>query len=167
MSSTCASRESVLSSTAACRGWKLPETTLIYPWIVRKFPQARYIYWVRDPRDSILRQHKTDDLSDFGVPYERTSNIREMRAISWKYQSELYKSTPEPEHIIEIRFEDFVLKQDKTLRRLESFLGIPLARIEVRPDSVGRWRKDHDRHDFEFFRDELINYGYTGPANGG
>ncbi len=25
-------------------GWKLPETTLVYPWIVRMFPDAKYIH---------------------------------------------------------------------------------------------------------------------------
>ena len=30
-------------------GWKLPETTLVYPWIVRMFPDAKYIHWVAIP----------------------------------------------------------------------------------------------------------------------
>ncbi len=42
---------SVLGSDAEHRGWKLPETTLIYPWIVRMFPDIKYIRWIRDPRD--------------------------------------------------------------------------------------------------------------------
>ncbi len=40
---------SVLKSNAPYRGWKLPETTLALPWIVRLFPNIKYIYWVRDP----------------------------------------------------------------------------------------------------------------------
>src|SRR5690606_2092269 len=50
---------SVLSSDAERKGWKLPETTLIYPWIVRMFPEIFYIHWVRDPRDAILSKHLT------------------------------------------------------------------------------------------------------------
>jgi hypothetical protein len=49
------------------------------------FPEATYINWWRG--DSILGEHLTDDLSDFGVPYDRTNDVRERRAISWKYQS--------------------------------------------------------------------------------
>src|SRR5438105_14907845 len=36
---------SVIQSPAAHKGWKLPETTLVYPWIVRMFPEMHYIYW--------------------------------------------------------------------------------------------------------------------------
>jgi hypothetical protein len=149
---------SVLQSDAPRRGWKLPETTLVLPWIVRMFPEAYYIYWTRDPRDSILGAHLTDDLADFGVPYERTDDLRLRRAISWRYQYEIMRVTPSPRRRLDVRFEDFVLDQEATLGRLEEFLGFPLARIPVRPDSVGRWRTDPDRHDFPFFPREAL-YG--------
>ena len=55
-------------------GWKIPETTLVYPWIVRMFPDTKFIFWIRDPRDSIINQHKTDDLADFGIPYQPTED---------------------------------------------------------------------------------------------
>jgi len=151
---------SVLSRDAPSRGWKLPETTLIYPWIVRMFPDIHYIFWVRDPRDSIIGAHLTDDLADFGVPYERTDDLRERRAISWKYQTDIYRSTPPPRQLIEVKFEDFVLEQDATLQRVEAYLGFALARIAVRPDSIGRWRKDQERHDFPFFDQAMERYGY-------
>lgn len=156
---------SVLRSKAPCKGWKLPETTLIYPWIVRMLPDLHYIYWVRDPRDCILSRHMTDDLADFGVPYDRTDDVRERRAISWKYQMELYKATPRPRRLMEVRFEDFVLRQEATLKRLEEFLGIPLARIIVRPDAVGRWKLDTERHDFPFFHQDLKAHGYEPLAS--
>jgi len=152
---------SVLASDAPVKGWKLPETVLIYPWIVRKFPEIRYIFWIRDPRDCILSGHLTDDLADFGVPYDHTADLRERRAISWKYQTEIYKATPKPRHLLEVRFEDFVLEQEATLRRLESYLGIPLAKIPVKPEAVGRWREDKERHDFPFFAEALAKYSYA------
>jgi len=152
--------ESVLASDAEHKGWKLPETTLVYPWIRRMFPDIKYIYWIRDPRDSIIGGHLTDDLSDFGIDYDRTEDERERRAVSWKYQVEIVNATPPAAHWIEVRFEDFVLDQERTLARLESFLGIPLARIPVRPESVGRWRTDAGRHDFPFFHEDLVRHGY-------
>jgi len=152
--------ESVMSSSSPNRGWKLPETTLIYPWIVRIFPQIRYIFWVRDPRDSILGGHFTDDLADFGVPYDHTENEQERRAISWKYQCKIYNATPAPRHLLELRFEDFVLKQDETLKKLEDFLGIPMAKIPVKPEAVGRWKTSDEQYDFPIFHDEMIRYGY-------
>jgi hypothetical protein len=148
----------------APRGWKLPETTLIYPWITRMFPDAHYIFWVRDPRDSILNAHLTDDLSDFGVPYDKPADdLLMMRAISWKYQRDIVRATPTPAKCLYLRFEDFVLKQDETLAKLESFLGIPMGKIIVRPDAVGRWKKsseDFSRFD-HLFEQDMIEQGYA------
>ena len=142
---------SVLSNDAERRGWKIPETTLVFPWIARMFPDAYFIYWVRDPRDCILGGHVTDDLADFGVPYTPTDDLRHRRAISWYYQHQLMQATPEPIRNIHVRFEDFVLQQEETLGQLEDFLGFPLARIAVRPETIGRWKTADPPYDFEFF----------------
>lgn len=141
---------SVLDSPAERKGWKLPETTLIFPWIVRLFPDIDYIYWRRDPRDSILSGHVTDDLANFGVPYDRTDDERLRRAISWQYQYDIMEATPSPRRRTDVRFEDFVLRQDATLRRLEDFLRFPLAKIAVDPEAVGRWRTASGPVTFDF-----------------
>lgn len=150
----------VLKSDAPVKGWKIPETTLCYPWIIKMFPDIRYIQWVRDPRDSILSDHVTDDLSVFNIDYDKTDDIRLRRAISWKYQRELMTATPDPKYVCRVRFEDMVLKQDETLKKLSGFLGIPLAKIEMRPDSVGRYKTDGGEHMFDFFREDMIECGY-------
>ena len=155
---------SVLNRRAENKGWKLPETTLIYPWIVRMFPDIRYIHWVRDPRDSIIGSHLTDDLSDFGIEYDKTDDVRLRRAISWKYQREIVKATPSPADTISVRFEDFVLKQNATLRRLEEFLGLPLAKAIVNRDPIGRWKTDEGRHYFDFFEEDMQELGYKRRA---
>ena len=143
------------------RGWKLPETTLIYPWIVRMVPDAHSISWIRDPRDCVIGAHLTDDLHDFGVDYPPAANERERRAISWKYQYDLVRATPKPARLLAVRYEDFIFRQEETLARLETFLGIPLGRIIVRPDPVGRWKTDAGPHFFEFFREAMVDNGYT------
>src|SRR5260221_6554197 len=33
---------SVTDSTAEHKGWKIPETTLVFPWIARMFPEMHY-----------------------------------------------------------------------------------------------------------------------------
>lgn len=152
---------SVLESEAERKGWKIPETTLVFPWIARMFPEAYYIYWARDPRDCILGGHLTDDLSDFGVPYEKTDDLRLRRAISWRYQHEIMRATPVPKHRIDVRFEDFVLKQEETLARLEDYLGFPLARIPVRPESIGRWKTAEGQYNFDFFPGASLYEGDT------
>jgi hypothetical protein len=152
--------KTVLESPAEHKGWKIPETTLCFPWIARMYPDARYIFWIRDPRDSIIGRHKTDDLCDFGIQYPETEDERLRRAISWKYQYDLVRAMPKPRHWIEVRFEDFVLKQDETLARLEGFLGIELAKIPVQTEPVGRWKADEGVHTFDFFEPAMRTYGY-------
>lgn len=158
---------SVLQSDAENKGWKIPETTLVYPWIARMFPDAYYIHWTRDPRDSILGAHVTDDLARFDIPYDHTEDIRRRRAISWKYQREIVKATPTPEHTMDVRFEDFVLDQDATLHRIEAFLGVKLAKIEVMSQAVGRYKTDEGVHDFDFLQEDMreLGYMYPGSAN--
>ena len=151
---------SVLASDAPRKGWKIPETTLVFPWMVRLFPDIHYVYWIRDPRDCILGEHLTDDLSDFGIPYEKTDDLRLRRAISWEYQTELVKATPKPKHWQTVRFEDFVLKQDQTLAQLQDYLGFSLSKIPVDPTRIGQWKADTGTHDFDFFRGDLIEHGY-------
>ena len=156
---------SVLNSTAEQRGWKIPETTLVYPWILRMFPQIKYIFWIRNPRDCIIGGHITDDLRNFGIEYPATGDDRRRRAISWKYQYDLVKASPRAAQWIEVRFEDFVLRQEETLRRLEKFLGIPLARIPVRPEAVERWRTDDGVNYYDFLEPAMREYGYEIPAS--
>ena len=156
--------KTVLWSPAEHRGWKIPETTLVFPWITRLAPEIKYIFWVRNPRDCILGKHLTDDLGDFGIQYPETEDIRLRRAISWKYQYDLVHAVPRPAQWIEIRFEDFVLKQEETLHRLEDFLCIRLARIDVRPDSIGRYLTDTETNYYDFFEPAMQEYGYEIPG---
>ena len=155
---------SVWGNKAEHKGWKIPETTLIYPWLVRLHPEIHYIFWVRNPRDCIIGRHITDDLSDFGISYEKTDDLRLRRAISWKYQYDIMRSVPRPAKWIEVRFEDFVLKQEETLQRLEAFLGIPLARIVMRSESLDRWKTDSEANYFDFFEPAMRECGYELPT---
>jgi len=179
--------KTVLRSKDAHRGWKIPETTLVMPWIVRMFPEIKYIYWVRNPRDNILARHITDDLGDFGIPYpdaaafaqERYPQLveaaggdeaklselylRVQRAISWQYQYEIVKATPKPQNWIVVRFEDFVRQQDATLQRLEAYLGMPLARIIVRPEAVGRYDGAEGASYFDFLDAGMAEFDYPIP----
>jgi len=157
--------ESVIDHKKPLKGWKIPETTLVYPWIVRLYPEMEYVFWIRNPRDCILGGHVTDDMRRFGIDYPETEDERHRRAISWKYQYDLVKSTPKPEKWIEVRFEDFVNQQDETLGRLEKFLGIPLGRIIVRPDAVNRWEKDDGINYYDFFEPAMQEYNYEIPED--
>jgi hypothetical protein len=153
--------QSVLAAPAPKKGWKIPETTLVFPWILRMFPDIKYIFWVRNPRDCILGRHMTDDLHDFGIDYPHTEDLRERRALSWIYQYQLVKATPKPPQWIEVRMEDFVLRQNETLTRLETFLGFPLARIPVHPETVGRYKDDDGVNMYDFLEPAMSEYEYN------
>ena len=159
--------KSVLESPAEHRGWKIPETTLVYPWILRMFPDIKYIFWIRNPRDCIVSGHLTDNLNDFGISYPPTDALRMRRAISWKYQYDLVQTTPQATNWIEVRFEDFVLHQNETITRLESFLGLKLVRIPVRPEAVDRWKEDADVNYYDFLAPAMREYGYEIPQAAG
>jgi glycosyltransferase involved in cell wall biosynthesis len=150
----------VLASPAPHKGWKIPETTLCYPWITRLFPEIRYIYWVRNPLDCMTGAHVTDDLRHFGVEYPPTDDEYLRRAISWKYQEDLVAATPRPRHWIEVRLEDFVQHQERELARLEEFLGLKLARIPVVPDVVDRYKKRPGVPFPEFLKPAMREHGY-------
>jgi len=151
----------VHASADRFRGWKLPETTLIYPWILRMFPDIKYIQWIRDPRDCVLSDHKTDDLGKFGIDYRHTEDVRRQRAISWIYQYRLMAATPRPAQMLMIRFEDFVLRQEQTLKRLEDYIGIPLSRVVLRPEAVGRWKSEEGNLPMDLLEDVLLDAGYS------
>ncbi len=155
--------DSVLTEKTQRRGWKIPETTLVYPWIVRRFPDAKYIFWIRNPRDCILGRHGTDDMRRFGIDYPLTDDLRLRRATSWKYQYDLVRACPKPRNWLEVRFEDFVLDQEATLQRLEAWLGYPLARIIVRPEAVNRWQHDDGVNYFDFLEPAMRDFGYEIP----
>jgi len=155
---------SVENSSEKNKGWKIPETTLVFPWILRLFPEIKYIFWIRNPRDCILGWHLTDELNDFGIPYPPTDNERLRRAISWKYQFDLVQSMTKPKYWIEVRFEDFVLNQEETLSRIEDFLGVKLARIGVQPESVDRWKLDQGINYYDFLEPAMRQFGYEIPV---
>ncbi len=155
---------SIRRSQNPLTGWKIPETTLVYPWIRRMFPEMKTIFWVRDPRDCILGKHLTDDLSRFGIPCDNTEDIYERRALSWIYQYKLVRATPPPAHWIEVRLEDFVLDQEATLARLEKFLGIKLAKIPVKAEAVGRYRREQSPPYFGFLDEALRDFDYPPHA---
>lgn len=120
-------------------GWKLPETLLAFPWIIKMFPEAYYIHWTRDPRDAVLKYHLTDRLSDFNIPSVKSYTAN--RIESWIYQRQLVDATPKPTNFIEIKFEDFVLRQDETLDSISNFIGVSLVKIPVIKERVGNYKQ--------------------------
>ena len=70
------------------------------------------------------------------------------------------QAAPRPKNWIEVRFEDFVLKQEETLARLEAYLEMPLARVPVRPEAIGRYMTGEGVNYFDFLEPAMVRYGY-------
>jgi hypothetical protein len=133
---------------AGPKGWKLPENTLMYPWLVQMFPDAHFIHWVRNPIDNIAQGHLTDSLERFGIagPTDPPhTDLIDRRYHSWLYQEAIVASTPRPAHYRRVWLEDFVLHQEKTLRGLETFLRRPMVRIPVDRSTIARFTQDEPR----------------------
>jgi hypothetical protein len=107
--------------------------------LVKLFPEARYIHWIRNPLDAIRGHHYSDKLGHLGVRLPQREIMREKRYQSWLYQEALIESTPRPKFIHNVWFEDFVLRQDKVLAELEEFLGIRLVKIAVNTEAATRY----------------------------
>lgn len=126
-------------------GWKFPLSTYCYPWLVKMFPEAYFIQWIRDPRDMILRQNFPDhDLLRFGIPSEQIKDKFRSRLRSWTYLSAIVEATPEPKRFITVKLEDFVLDHQTQVDRLSNFLSIPLKPIYVKKEVVGRYKSYND-----------------------
>ena len=141
-------------------GWKLPETVLALPWLVQVFPDAYFIHWVRDGRDSILQWHGTIDLALYKVVYDQGDDLYTQGAVSWDYHEELTAQTPKPKHWIKVRFEDFVEHQNRELQRLHDYLGRPLNAIPVNRPPVRRYLNHDLTALMPILERHLISNGY-------
>ena len=159
---------SCLENKGESRYFKLPETTLCYPWIVKMFPDAKFIHWIRDPRD--LGGHLTDDFPRWRMPVpnrliqpwlDRGVEAARIRsAIGCKYLWDIVEETPRPRSFLRIRYEDFCTNQKAELQRLEEYLGRPLKPVGVHSNSVGKWKKDDNHFEFPFWSGMLERGGY-------
>lgn len=112
------------------KGWKLPETTFLYPWLVDLYPEVYYIWWLRDPRRNAF--HLSDNFLSARRPFLGIGH-RDFRFWSWLVQYRIVRQTSMPERFITIRMEDFLNHQDRELERLSDFLGVKLIKLEVDP----------------------------------
>lgn len=132
----------LLDSGRSPVGWKLPETNLAYPWLVRLYPEARFIHWVRDPRDNILTTHGTDELGSWGLQSSSYVDPIKRRAESWCYHFDIVEQTPRPARFLRVRIEDWIADHAAVESQLSELIGLRIQGVKPKP-TEGRWRGNH------------------------
>lgn len=142
--------------------WKLPEAALALPWLVKLYPDAYYIHWVRDGRDVILKHHGTDKLRQWNIPtsVELGTSRLTRAAISWKYHEDLIAATPKPEHWLTIRLCDMVHQQDETIEQMSDFLGMTVSGIPMFGDVIGRYHGHSLNGEIAIMQEQLVAHGF-------
>jgi protein-tyrosine sulfotransferase len=118
-------------------GDQSPLHTLFTPWILKAFPQAKFVHMVRDGRDAIA------SLIERGVTIEEaTYRWRISVARSHRLQKRVG-----PQQYIEVRYEDLVNQPEEILQQIAQFMNITYT-----PRMLDYWKLpttiEHKYHDF-------------------
>ncbi|MBO4643366.1 MAG: sulfotransferase [Alphaproteobacteria bacterium] len=122
------------------------------------FDDLKVVFVCRDPRDQFVSQSKRGICSD-----ERVDEfIRLSKERSWKNYPHNNPS------ILDVRFEDFVLKHEETSKKILDFLGIdaagkiaePKYDLDFSKNNVGRWKAYPNQKVMEKIASELKEYIY-------
>ncbi|MBL4587186.1 MAG: sulfotransferase [Flavobacteriales bacterium] len=152
----------LIKSNASKVGWKIPNSTLIYPWLVRLLPKASFIHWVRHPEGSTSVMTGVDRLEKWNVPCRKFLfhdwNYK-VRAASWKYHYDIVNDTPRPDNFLQIRFEDYISNQNSTKLLVEEFVGVSLKTLELNRSKVWKPKKDWQKK-YPFLRKAMDELDY-------
>ncbi|HET6639834.1 MAG TPA: sulfotransferase [Gemmatimonadota bacterium] len=171
----------LLESRSAGRRFveKTPQHVLRLPFLIRRFPKARFVHVVRDGRDCFVSAK-----SHAGIP--QASSARGFAGY-WKRCVDAPLRVEPDARLVRVRYEDFVRAAPAELERVMRFLELEiedrqldpaefgsharaerrqfrLLRSPISDHRVGRWRAElaaAERRDFERVAGEaLAAYGY-------
>ena len=102
-------------------------STSFVPLILKEFPEAKFIFLVRDPRDVVLSYSKIE-----GHPAQEPIKS----AKKWKNSIQTYKWLKEkhPEKVMYLRYEDLVTNTEIQLKEICSFIGMSQADLFPTPN---------------------------------
>jgi len=152
----------LIASNAEMVGWKIPNNTLIYPWLVRLLPNATFVLWHRHPEGSTKKMTGVDRLEKWNIPCKKFlfhDYNTKIKVASWKYHYEIMTKTPKPTNVIDLKFEDYILNQADSKMALEKLIGIPLKSMELnkaKADNSGSKLKKR----YKFIRAAMDDLGY-------
>lgn len=140
--------ESLLVDPDRFQGFKIPNSNLIYPWLIRIFPNARFIHWIRHPEGACRKMSGVDRLEKWNVPCKKFLihewNYR-IRIVSWKYHFDIVDQVPQPLNFLRVRYEDYVLEQERTKKTVEDFIQHPMAMLDLVKAKAGPYTQALER----------------------
>ena len=152
----------LIEADSAKVGWKIPNNTLIYPWLVRLLPEAHFVHWVRHPEGSTSVMTGVDRLEKWNVPCKKFLlhdwNYK-VRAASWKYHYDIVNDTPTPKNFLQIRFEDYIGNQLEQSAIVEDKLGVSLKSLHLNKGKVWQPKKNW-RKKYPFLTKPMDELGY-------
>ncbi len=152
----------IIDSVDEKKGWKIPNNTLIYPWLTKLLPNASFIHWVRHPESSCVKMTGVDRLENWNIPARKflfhEFNYK-MRAISWKYHYDIVNDTPRPKNFLQVRYEDYVLYQEESKKIIEAFIQTKLPLLSLDKKKAGPYSKKY--HKYAILEKSLGELKYT------
>jgi len=146
-----------LAPTTPFWGWKFPETYLIGPYILKAFPETKFIHFMRDGRDVAFKYHLTDKVNrPIGKKILTATNTLDQAhhiqaAASWQYQVRVFnqfKVHIPNENLLEMKFEDLCLEAELTSQGLTRFIGLEMTakckqylQQDINTDKVSEYKR--------------------------
>lgn len=155
--------QTFINSNSKKKAWKIPENTLIYPWLVRIFPKANFIFWVRHPEGSCSKMTGVDRLEKWNIPcrkYLIHSWNYKMRVVSWKYHFDIVNLTPQPENFINVRYEDYINDPNSIREKIKKLTGVELGETYVNKEKLQQGRKRLSKR-YPFLKDAMSKLEYV------
>ncbi|MBT8462257.1 MAG: sulfotransferase, partial [Gemmatimonadetes bacterium] len=129
----------VAASDARFVSEKTPSNALVFPQLRELFPEARFIFVIRDPRavvSSMLEVGRRAREMDRGAP-EFTRDVRvAIRSIREHLTAGFEFSRSEPDRCFVLRFEDLAARPAATTRDLCDFLDLPWTSSMIAPHKL-------------------------------
>jgi len=159
--------------SATLWGDKTPLNTYYYNWMLKLFPEGKYIHMLRDGRDvvaSLIRSELYSDVQD--ACWRWTAGVKRARKLGGRVGVD---------NFLEIKYEDLVRTTEGEVKRLCAFLNIPFSPIMLNPQqtakktmkntiafahhknlmkpinssSIGKWEKELDTEQKEFVNKKI------------
>lgn len=144
---------------------KTPEHVVYLNFLLKNFPQAKFINMVRDGRDCYISHKKLE--SHLHRSVKSFANY-------WRYRVLIGHKFSEHPHILNVRYESLSQKPLETITKVMDFIGeefLPLQmdpnyysktnlkkykghdslKKPINPDSIGRWREKMSREEVAIF----------------